>query len=86
MATTLTTRWRQIEAHQIGTNAEVSWTVPPECQGQTVEVAYSTYPTAGGIVFRRLTDRSDRSVEYAARRLTSDEEEQGWAPWIREPK
>jgi hypothetical protein len=85
MATT-TTQWRQIEAHQIGTNAEVFWTVPPERQGQTVEVSYSTYPAEGGIVFRRVTDRADRSVEYAARQLTPDEEEQGWAPWIREPK
>jgi hypothetical protein len=40
----------------------MTWIVPPECQGQIVEVAYAT--SCDGLLWRRVTDRSDRSVTY----------------------
>lgn len=55
------------------------WHVPPECAGQTVERAYSM---EGGILHRRVTDRSDRSVVYARRELLDSDPE----PWNREPR
>lgn len=46
--------------------------VPPENQGQAVEVAYTN--VGEGYVLRRRIDRSDLSVAYAiARCLRSDE-------------
>lgn len=39
------------------------WIVPPACRGQIVEVAYGD--SRDGVLWRRVTDRSDRSVSYA---------------------
>lgn len=47
----------------------IRWDVPPENQGQIVEVAYADdppepSPACSGCVYRRVTDRSDGSVSY----------------------
>ena len=43
--------------------ANLTWIVPPQCQGQTVERAYACDDEAE-IYWRRTTDRSDGSVSY----------------------
>ncbi len=54
--------------------------VPPACQGQAVEVSYGCTEDA---IYRRVLDRSDRSLEIVAyRHPVSDRE---WAPWNGEP-
>lgn len=50
-------------AAQIASNEDICWTVPPACQGQMVEVAYGD--DRSDTLYRRVTDRSDRSVAYA---------------------
>lgn len=49
--------------------------IPPVCQGQIVEVAYGLHL---GTVYRRVTDRSDSSVEYARSRALADDEGDYW--------
>ncbi len=61
------------------------WHVPPECQGQIIELAYGV--AEDGIPMRRTTDRSDHSVAYT---LLDQEafdalDEGEWEPWNREP-
>jgi hypothetical protein len=56
--------------------------VPPRCQGQTVEVAYAQ---VGDTLLRRVTDRSDRSVDYAMAALKAAEVD-GVEPWNDEPR
>lgn len=62
------------------------WIVPGSCQGQMVEVAYGD--DRAGTVFRRVTDRSDRSVAYSyadAADCGCEAECNCWEPWNREP-
>lgn len=42
-----------------------AWIVPPACQGQMVEIAYSHDIEGDGIGFRRVTDLSDPHDEPA---------------------
>ena len=61
------------------------WHIPPACQGQIVEVAYGS---DGESFYRRTTNRSDRSVTYAAADVADcgcDDECDHWSPWNREP-
>ena len=44
--------------------------VPPECQGQIVEVAYMC---AGDVILMRTTDRSDGSVSYQIAEIEADD-------------
>jgi hypothetical protein len=46
-----------------------AWIVPPKCQGQIVEVAYAYDSDADGVVFRRVSDRSDGTTTYAVASL-----------------
>ena len=51
---------------------DLRFDVPGHNQGQIVEVAYADYPTArseacAGATYKRVTDRSDRSVTYYRR-------------------
>lgn len=55
-----------------------TWHVPPECQGQIIEVAFGM--ADDGIVVRRTFDRSDRSVCYATAELEGE-----WDPWNGSP-
>lgn len=56
------------------------WHVPPVCQGQIVEVAYGVGEDA--IAYRRVTDRSDRSVRHE---MADEEPDTSWNPWNSEP-
>ena len=56
-------------------------TVPGECQGQIVEVAYSTGIDRNGRVFRRIFDRSDRSECWAYADLEDEADWEDWEPW-----
>jgi hypothetical protein len=60
-----------------------AWHVPPECQGQIVEVSY-TVDAEAGVILERTLDRSDGSevivaYDYPARDHT-------WDPWNGTPK
>lgn len=59
---------------------DLSWHVPPECQGQIVERAYAI---DGDSLYRRISDRSDRSERYEVREIGPAEEPE---PWNREPR
>ena len=64
-----------------------SWIVPPECQGQIVEVAYGSQ--CDGTYYRRTSDRSDGSVTYAVADASDcgcDRECECFDPTNREPK
>jgi hypothetical protein len=65
------------------------WIVPPECQGQTVEVAYGTSDD-DGTPYRRVTDRSASppAVTYEVLdwdRLVGEWEPQNCAPEFTDP-
>lgn len=49
----------------------VYFTVPPEDQGQIIEVAYAGL--GDGSVLRRITDQSDGSVSYDINELDPDD-------------
>jgi hypothetical protein len=54
----------------------IRFDVPPQNQGQTVEIAYADYPTPAdeachGATYQRVTDRSDNSVTYYKRESQS---------------
>lgn len=57
-----------------------TWHIPPACQGQIVEVAYST--DDDGCPIRRATDRSDGSTSYQIGTETARED---YEPWNEEP-
>jgi transcriptional regulator with XRE-family HTH domain len=59
---------------------DLSWHVPPECQGQTVERSYAV---EGDYLYRRVYDRSDRTERYEVREIGPAEEPE---PWNREPR
>lgn len=62
------------------------WIVPPECQGQLVEVAYGG--SSDGMLYRRCYDRSDRTTSYAwadAADCGCTDECRCFEPWNREP-
>lgn len=55
-----------------------SWIVPPEAQGQTVEVSYRWEE---GFLFKRVHDASDQSeTVYRMKSFLSDEIPEGWHP------
>jgi len=61
-----------------------AWHVPPEHQGQIIEVSYSLDAEAE-VILERTIDRSDRSevivaYAYPKRRAGS------WEPWTRPPR
>lgn len=58
----------------------LTWHVAPEDQGQMVEVAYATDREC--YVYRRTTDRSDRSVAYERADIEAVVE---FAPWNTRP-
>jgi hypothetical protein len=41
----------------------MDWIVPPECQGQIVEVSYAS--SCDGFYWRKTEDKSNRTVSYA---------------------
>lgn len=64
----------------------MKWHIPPELQGQTVEVSYGS--TGDGRLWRRIHDRTDRSTVYDV----ADAGDCGcpgechcFEPWNREP-
>lgn len=52
------------------------WDIPPECQGQIVEVSYGL--DEDGLPWRRTVDRSSGDVAYS---LLSDQPPELWEPW-----
>lgn len=63
-------RYRPIPADRVP--SDIRWDISGHNQGQIIEVAYADYPTQAdeacvGSKYRRITDRSDRSVAYAVR-------------------
>ena len=72
-------RWRPCSEPLDDGGEPLGYHVPPECQGQIMEHAYAM---ADGMLYRRVTDRSDRSVRYEARELLDADPE----PWNREPR
>jgi hypothetical protein len=66
----------------------ISWHIPPACQGQIVEVAYGI-DSEYEVVVRRITDRSDNSVQYAKApidALPALLDRWDFEPWNYEPK
>lgn len=63
------TRYVACDTSEVPTG--LRWDVPTANQGQTVEVAYAdigtTCEAGAGSLYRRTTDRSNRSVAYARR-------------------
>lgn len=57
-----------------------SWIVPPACAGQIVEVAYGS--DYDGLLYRRITDRSDGSIGYA---VADADDVATWDPANEEP-
>lgn len=57
-----------------------TWTVPPRCQGQIVEVAYGT--DEDGEPWQRVHDRSCGEITYTRGYWTDDSK---WEPWNAEP-
>lgn len=49
--------------------------IPPEYQGQIVERAYALFD---GCVYRRTTDRSDKSVTYEVTYASDDDQGDYW--------
>lgn len=60
---------------------DIQWIVPPECQGQIVEVAYSK--GSDRYAYMRVTDRSDNSVAYYVFDIEwlGDKAPKRWEPW-----
>ena len=69
----------------------VVWVVPPACQGQIVERAYSRGCDEDGMVWLRVTDQSvpkghEDRVTYFRRELVEYEGElETYEPWNNEP-
>ena len=64
------------------------WHIPPENQGQIVEVAYAA---CDGMAFRRVTDRSytpgdERRTSYEGCMFDDLPEDFEWGPWNEEPE
>lgn len=72
-------RWRACPEPLDDGGEPLGYHVPPECQGQIMERAYAMHD---GMMYRRSTDRSDRSVRYEARELLDADPD----PWNREPR
>ena len=65
---------------------QMKWIIPPECQGQMVEVAYGD--SYDGMAWRCTTDRNDGSVAYEVAEMSDcgcDGECNCWEPWNVEP-
>jgi len=62
----------------------MGWIVPPECQGQIVEVAYCTHYDSSQRAYRRIHDRSDGEVTYQ-RTDASELDDDEWDPANVEP-
>lgn len=60
------------------------WTIPPERQGQIVEVSFALANSERHdlVVLRRVFDRSDRSENITAHSPAVDYE---WQPWNQTP-
>jgi hypothetical protein len=64
----------------------MKWICPPACQGQIVVVEYAS--GLDGMLYRRITDRSDGSVEYACAEAGDcgcEDECSCFEPWNFEP-
>jgi hypothetical protein len=67
-----------------GDGDPIVWIVPPECQGQIVEVAYSRSYDAHG--YKRVTDHSTGSVTYYSAEFDSaGTYPLEWEPWNGSP-
>lgn len=55
---------------------QVTWIIPPECQGQIVVWSYGWHAEEGDL-YRCRYDQSDRSVQY----WRADPEEIPWDSW-----
>ncbi len=57
---------------------DLAWQIPPECQGQTVEVSYAS--DCSELYWRRHYDRSNCSTSYAYCSF-DDAPDAAWEPW-----
>lgn len=72
--------WRPCSEPRDEDGDVLAYHVPPECGGQIVERAYAIH---GDSLYRRISDRSDRSDRYEVREIGPAEEPE---PWNREPR